>query len=230
MKGPSMSRAGQRWARVWLRFSGLGMLGRTAARLAGLAVPPFYGRALLARLNPRGYIAPSAVLHHSDLHLGSHTCIDERVLIFQDSNGGPVRLGDHVHLWRDTIVQTGEAGSVTIESHTHVQPRCQFSAYKAAIHIGKGVEIAPSCSFYSYDHGISPDQPVNAQPLQTKGPIIIEDGAWLGVTVVVLSGVRIGKGAVIGAGSVVTHDIPEGAIAVGSPARVVGQRAALART
>jgi acetyltransferase-like isoleucine patch superfamily enzyme len=212
-----------------LRFSGRGTLGRISTRLAGLAAPPFYGRVLLAGLSPRGYIAPSAVLHHPDLHLGSHICIDERVLIFQDSNGGPVRLGDHVHLWRDTIVQTGEAGSLTLEDHTHIQPRCQFSAYKAEIHIGKGVEIAPHCAFYSYDHGVAPDRPINAQPLQTKGAIIVEDDVWLGVAVVVLSGVRIGKGAVIGAGSVVTRDIPDGAIAVGSPARVVAQRSAIAR-
>lgn len=53
------------------------------------------------------------------------------------------------------------------------------------------------------------------------------DGAWLGVGVIVLGGVRIGAGAVIGAGSVVTQDVPDGAIAVGVPARVVKMRSEL---
>jgi acetyltransferase-like isoleucine patch superfamily enzyme len=55
----------------------------------------------------------------------------------------------------------------------------------------------------------------------------VEDDAWLGYGVIVLDGVRIGKGAVVGAGAVVTHDIPEGAIAVGVPARVVKMRSDL---
>ena len=50
------------------------------------------------------------------------------------------------------------------------------------------------------------------------------DDAWLGYGVIVLDGVRIGKGAVVGAGSVVTEDIPDGGIAVGVPARVVKMR------
>jgi acetyltransferase-like isoleucine patch superfamily enzyme len=150
--------------------------------------------------------------------------IDDRVLIFQDQAGGPVKLGDGVHLWCDTVIQTGLGGAVSIGEHTHIQPRCQFSAYKASIQIGARVEIAPYCAFYPYDHGTKPGIPIGSQPVQSKGPIIVGDEAWLGVGVIVLSGVRIGQGAVIGAGAVVTHDIPDGAIASGVPARVVRMR------
>lgn len=52
-------------------------------------------------------------------------------------------------------------------------------------------------------------------------PVVIEDDVWLGVNVMVLKGVRIGKGAVIGAGSVVTSDIPAGVVAAGVPAKVL---------
>ena len=53
---------------------------------------------------------------------------------------------------------------------------------------------------------------------------MIDDDAWLGYGVIVLDGVKIGKGAVIGAGSVVTRDVPDETIAVGVPARVVKRR------
>ena len=205
-------------------FAGLGPFGRLATRLATWFVPPYHGRARLAQWSPRGYVSPSADIHHSNLDFGRNVCIDDRVVIYQGRDGGRVMLGDRVHLWRDTLIQTGAGGSVTIGAGTHIQIRCQFAAYKATIHIGCGVRIAPNCSFYPYDHGTQPDELISGQPFSTKGGISVGDDAWLGVGVIVLSGVRIGKGAVIGAGAVVTTDIPDGAIAVGIPARVVKMR------
>jgi virginiamycin A acetyltransferase len=58
----------------------------------------------------------------------------------------------------------------------------------------------------------------------TKGPIIIEDEVWIGCQTLILSGVRVGKGAVIAAGSIVTKDIPCYAIAAGNPAKVIKYR------
>ena len=214
----------KRWARFWMRFSGAGRLGRAACWIAGVFSPPFYGRVPLAAMASRGYFAPSATIHHSNIIFGSRVFIGDRVLIYEDHRGGSVELCSGVHLHRDTIIQTGEGGAVTIGDDTHIQPRCQFSAYKGSIKIGSRVEIAPNCSFYPYGHGMVPDRPISQQPLQTKGGIIIDDDVWLGVGVIVLDGVRIGKGAVVGAGSVVTKNIPDGAIAVGTPARVVKMR------
>jgi acetyltransferase-like isoleucine patch superfamily enzyme len=91
------------------------------------------------------------------------------------------------------------------------------------------VQIAPYCCFYPYNHGFAPGELIKKQPLRTKGGIIIDDDAWLGVGVLVLDGVRIGKGAVIGAGSVVTGNIPNMAIATGIPARVVKMRSDLVK-
>jgi acetyltransferase-like isoleucine patch superfamily enzyme len=84
--------------------------------------------------------------------------------------------------------------------------------------------LAPNCALYSYDHSLAPDKPIRLQPLTTKGGIVISDEAWLGFGTIVLNGVTIGKGAAIGAGSVVISDIPDNAIAVGNPARVVKMR------
>jgi acetyltransferase-like isoleucine patch superfamily enzyme len=79
---------------------------------------------------------------------------------------------------------------------------------------------------YSHSHGLEKDLPIREQPLSSNGPIVIEEEAWLGTRVTVLSGVRIGKGAAVGAGALVTQDIPDYAIAVGNPARVVRYRGA----
>jgi acetyltransferase-like isoleucine patch superfamily enzyme len=62
---------------------------------------------------------------------------------------------------------------------------------------------------------------VLAQGIEGVAPVEIGDGAWLGENVVVCPGVRIGRGAVVGGNAVVTADIPDFAVAVGVPARVV---------
>jgi acetyltransferase-like isoleucine patch superfamily enzyme len=205
-------------------FAGRGALGRAATWLATLSAPAYYGRLHLAGLSSGGFISPRATIDHLLFVGGPHIYLDDRVLIYQDEGGGPVELGERVHVHRDTIIQTGSGGSVTLGARTSIQPRCQFSAYRGSIHIGSDVQVAPNCAFYPYNHGMAPDIPMVKQPLQSKGGITIEDGAWLGVGVIVLDGVRIGKGAVIGAGSLVTHDVPDNAIVGGVPAQIIRMR------
>ena len=219
-----MHRFKQYWIRGWMRFSGPGPVGRIASRLAALFVPPFYGRVYLARVSSRGYISPTAGLWHGGLVLGAHCFIDDDVTIYRDVNGGGVTLANGVLLFRGTTIQTGEEGTVSIGADTHIQPRCQFSAYKGTIRIGARVEIAPACAFYPYNHGMALDAPIRDQPIYAKTGITVGDDAWLGYGVILLDGARIGNGAVVGAGSVVTGPIPDGAIAVGSPAKVIRMR------
>lgn len=214
----------RKWAKFWMGFAGLHASGRFATRLATWFAPPYKGRTYLAHLGDRGYVAPDASIHHEHLHLDNNVFIGDRVVIFRANNGGPVKIGKGTHIHRDSIIETGHGGSLTIGADTHIQPRCQFSAYLGSINIGSFVQIAPNCAFYPYDHGFEPGDLIKKQPLKTKGGILIDDDAWLGVGVIVLDGVTIGKGAVVGAGSVVIQDIPEGSIAVGSPARVVKYR------
>jgi acetyltransferase-like isoleucine patch superfamily enzyme len=216
------------WARFWMRYAGMSPLGRLSTRLAAWYYPPYLGRYHLANLNTNAlYVSAKATIYHDNLHLGPNVFIDDGVIIFKDEDGGPVELAKGVHLHRDVIVQTGQNGSVNIGRDTHIQPRCLFSAFMAPIRIGALCEIAPNCAFYPYDHGFKPNEPIRKQPLQTKGGILIEDDVWFGFGVIVLDGVKIGKGAVIAAGAVVIKDIPEGAIAAGIPARVVKMRSDL---
>jgi acetyltransferase-like isoleucine patch superfamily enzyme len=215
------------WSRVWLHRAGPNGLGKVAAYLAAVFSPPYYHRVTLSRLHYKGYISPRATISHTGLRLGKHCYLDDRVLIYKDREGGIVELADGVHIHRDTIVQTGSGGRVLIGADTHIQPRCQFSAYNSTISIGRRVEIAPNCAFYPYDHAFNKGATIREQPLRSRGGIIVEDDVWLGFGVIVLDGVRIGEGAVVGAGAVVSKNIPNEAVAVGVPARVVKMRADL---
>jgi acetyltransferase-like isoleucine patch superfamily enzyme len=213
------------WTRLWMRWAGTGPLGRVAAGLAGLATQPYLGRIRLARLYPRGYTAPSAAVCHRGCRRGRHTFVGDRCVIYGFSAAaGQVVLADRVHLVSDVRMEVGDGGSIVVGADTWIQPNCHFASFLAPISIGANVQIASYCRFYSYDHAVAADRPIHQQGLVSRGPIVIEDDAWLGTGVVVLAGVCIGRGAVLGAAAVVTRDIPAGAIAVGSPARVVRYR------
>ncbi|GHV01380.1 maltose acetyltransferase [Clostridia bacterium] len=84
---------------------------------------------------------------------------------------------------------------------------------------GDNVFIGPNCAFYTPEHPL--DAPTRNAGVEYAYPITVDDNVWIGGNAVVLGGVTIGSNAVIGAGSVVTRDIPSGVVAVGNPCRVV---------
>ena len=87
------------------------------------------------------------------------------------------------------------------------------------VRIGNNVQIAPNVGLYTAGHPLHPDSRNSGYEYGID--ITIGDNVWIGGSVCVMPGVTIGNNAVIGAGSVVTKDIPENAIAVGNPARVL---------
>lgn len=92
------------------------------------------------------------------------------------------------------------------------------------IEIGDYVRIGPHVSVISFEHVFSdPEIPIKLQGKSLK-KIVIEDDVWIGAGSKILGGVTIGKGSVIGAGSVVTKNIPPYSIAVGNPARIIRKR------
>ena len=215
----------RRWMRFWVRRGGTGPVGRLASRLAAWVAPPHWGRVpLLAGQSPRGYIDATATAYHSDLRLGRNVYVGPGVQIFETAGGGPVILGDGVAIHSNVILEAGRQGAITLGAGSSIHPGCQLKAYIAPILIGEGVMIAANVALYSYDHGMAPDQPIREQPIKAKGPITIENEAWIGTAAIILSGVTIGEGAVVAAGAVVTRDVPAGAIAAGNPARIVKHR------
>lgn len=111
---------------------------------------------------------------------------------------------------------------ILIRSGTYINRYTMLDAHQQ-IEIGRNCMIGPHCFITDGDHGIKAGLPIKKQPMRVA-PVVIEDDVWLGAGVIVLKGVRIGRGAVVGAGSVVTKNIDPYTIAVGTPARVIGRR------
>lgn len=90
---------------------------------------------------------------------------------------------------------------------------------EAPVTIGSHVYIGPNVGIYTVHHALLAEQ--RNEGIMQSRPVEIHDNVWIGGNVVILRGVTIGEGAVIGAGSVVTHDIPPRVIAAGNPCRVL---------
>lgn len=91
--------------------------------------------------------------------------------------------------------------------------------------IGKHVMMGPDVSIYVRNHMYDrTDIPMDQQGFSDERPVIIDDDVWIGARVIILPGVHIGTGAVIGAGAVVTKDVPDYAVVGGNPARILKMR------
>jgi acetyltransferase-like isoleucine patch superfamily enzyme len=201
------------------------LVGWASVRLAGILAGPYKDRKLLAKLTAKPYISPRAQIKRVGVEVGPQAFIDDDVVIYAHPDAGRVIVGPGVHVYRGTIIEAGKGGSVIIGEACHIQGNCNLKGFVSDLRIGAQVQIAPQCTFSPYEHNFDDlSKPIWAQGLRSSGPIVVEADAWLGVGVRVLEGVTIGRGAIIGAGSVVTHDIPPYAVAVGAPARVIDTR------
>lgn len=89
------------------------------------------------------------------------------------------------------------------------------------IYVGDHVMFGPNVTITTANHPVNPE--LRLRGLQYNKDVRIDDNAWIGAGVIILPGVHIGKNSVIGAGSVVTRDIPDNVVAVGNPCRVMRQ-------
>ncbi len=133
-----------------------------------------------------------------------------------------MEFGDSVFLGAQAMIQGRFDGTCRIGNHVWVGPQAYFDARNLVIedYVGWG----PGAKVLGSAHTGDPvDVPVIATDLVIK-PVVIGYGADVGVNAVILPGVRIGRNSIVGAGSVVTHDVPDYAIVAGSPARVIRTR------
>ena len=108
---------------------------------------------------------------------------------------------------------------VTIGANNVINFGCLFDGRKYEIRTGNNVSIGPEATILTLGH--DPQSPT----FEDKGGnVIIEDYVWIGYRAIILPGVNIGKGAVVGAGAVVSRDVEPYTINAGNPAREIGKR------
>lgn len=94
---------------------------------------------------------------------------------------------------------------------------------RGGLSFGRNALVGFQSTILTYSHRFSGTEPILHQGMESA-PVSIGDGVWLGTRVIVVPGVTIGDHAIVGAGAVVTRDVPQGAIAAGNPARVIRYR------
>lgn len=152
--------------------------------------------------------------------IGENVTIEDGVLIFHPEN---IALHNNIYIGHNTILKGYYKNNMIIRSNTWIGQNCFFHS-AGGLEIGEAVGIGPCVKIITSAHTDSDlDLPVLYQPLEFQ-KVILKDGCDIGVNSTILPGVTIGKGAIIGAGSVVTRDIPDYSIAVGSPAKVIRNR------
>lgn len=135
---------------------------------------------------------------------------------------GVITLADRTQLDRGVILHP-YGGSITTGIDVYIGPYTVIYGH-GGISIGKDTLISMHCRILSSDHGVPPLGTIIRSVGDVKKPTRIGADVWLGAGVTVLGGVTIGDGCVVGAGAVVAHDLPSGSVAVGVPARIIGQR------
>ncbi len=125
------------------------------------------------------------------------------------------RCGDNVNIYP----KSSFSSKVELGNNSDIGLRCRLNG---KVIIGNDVIMGPDVLVYTQNHNTSrSDIPIKYQGVTEEKSVTIGDGCWICSRVIILPGVHIGKNSVIGAGSVVTKDIPDYAIAAGNPAKVV---------
>ena len=129
--------------------------------------------------------------------------------------------GEHVWISAPFFVDYGE--NIHIGHHVEINMNCVFLDCNR-ITIGNYSGIGPGVHIYTVFHPTNPAERRNENAAfwnSSTAPVVIGDDVWIGGRSVILPGVTVGNGTTIGAGSVVTHSIPSGVVAVGNPCRVI---------
>ncbi len=161
-------------------------------------------------------------------HLGENTYMDAP---FTLRGCKYISLGDNFHACRGCRIQAWDeyegiryTPRLTIGDGVSINMNVDISCINKIL-IGNGVQLASNILIVDHFHGkidsSETDVPPTKRTLYSKGPVIIEDNVWVGSNVAIMPGVTIGESAVIGANTVVTHDIPAGAVCVGNGAAKV---------
>ena len=161
------------------------------------------------------------------LSLGRNVYIGAYSTVNGFSKNG-MKIGNHVHIHEYAWIQATSRLDVPgqgleIGDETYIGPHSYLGA-GGGLKIGKNVLFGAYVQCLAENHHFEdPRRSIGEQGVSRKG-IEIGDDVWIGNHAIILDGVHIGSGSIIGAGSVVTHDVPSRTIVAGNPARVIRQR------
>jgi acetyltransferase-like isoleucine patch superfamily enzyme len=121
--------------------------------------------------------------------------------------------------------QDGKNAALVIGHNTAINEYNNIRATGGSIYIGNYCQIAEFCTLVASNHEIETEKYMVEEKWNIlKTDIVIEDDVWIGANAVILPGVKVGKGAVVGAGSVVTRNVEPFSIVGGNPARIIRMR------
>lgn len=195
-------------------------------------IPGALGLALRGRLYPKllgrcgknvSFGANVALRHPHKIEIGDNVAIDDNCLLdAKGTDNSGIKIGNGVFIGRNTILSC-KNGDITLDDNVNIGFNCEiFSA--GTVTLGTNTLVAAYCYFVGGGHDYArTDVPILEQGRCARGIRVGED-AWFGAGVKILDGVTIGRHSIMGAGAVVTEDIPEYAVAVGAPAKVVKDR------
>lgn len=162
-------------------------------------------------------------------HIGKSSIFKSRVRIIGAEN---ISIGDFTTIGRGTLLSTWDVPNIegrpqlVIGSRVSIPENCHISAARS-VNIGDDVLFGKSVTVTDNAHGQSTAEDMALAPgkrnIFSKGAVRICDKVWLGDKVTVLPGVTIGEGAIVGANSVVTKDVPAHAVYAGNPAKLIKQ-------
>jgi|SRR5215204_3496988 len=218
--------------RALLHYELVQMIGQTVPGAIGLVLRKTFYPSLLGACGRNVVFGQHVSIRHPHkVRIGSNVVIDDNCLIDAkgETNAG-ITIGDGVFIGRNSILSC-KNGNIEIGDGANIGFNCElFSASRVSI--GADTLLAAYCYVIGGDHDFSdPAASILAQGRRSAG-VAIGAGAWLGAGAKILDGVTIGDRAIVGAGAVVREAVPDGSIAVGVPARIVGHRdtAAAGRT
>jgi len=117
----------------------------------------------------------------------------------------------------------GDIAKFEIHPTSHLKSDT-FIECSGGVKIGKYFHVGRGLTIFSTNHNYASDKSIPYDEIDIAKPVEIGDCVWVGANVSVVPGVKIGEGAIVGMGSVVTRDVPAGAIVGGNPAQVIGFR------
>ena len=127
----------------------------------------------------------------------------------------------------ECIPQEGQMPQLIIGNNVNFNSRVHIGVINR-VEIGNNVLLGSNVLITDHSHGQTDWQSLQTPPrlrsLYSKGPVVIEDDVWIGENACILPGVHIGKGAVVGAGAIVTHDVAASSVVAGTPAKVISQK------